>query len=128
MFSFKQLQPKHPENRDYQGSKTKALAQEVHQSLLSFPPDFTILIDVGWDPALSMDISYLLEAVSSIDVILLTHATIAHLGAYAYLCKVSSEFSSIPVYSTLPIINMGRMITLMPIEAKDCLGHWLQKK
>lgn len=128
MFSFKQLQPKHPENRDYQGSKTKALAQEVHQSLLSFPPDFTILIDVGWDPALSMDISYLLEAVSSIDVILLTHATIAHLGAYAYLCKVSSEFSSIPVYSTLPIINMGRMITLDAYRSKGLLGPLAAEK
>lgn len=128
MFSFTRLQPLHPENRDLEGPKVQALAQEVCQSLLSFPPDFTLLVDVGWDPALSMDLSHLITAASTIDAILLTHATISHLGAYAYLCKMSSTFAAIPVYSTLPVINMGRMITLDAYRSKGLLGPFIDEK
>lgn len=122
MFSFTRLQPEHPQNRKYDGPRAKALSQEVSQSLLSFPPDFTLLVDVGWDPALSMDVNHLIQMTSKIDAILLTHATISHLGAYAYLCKISTDFASIPVYSTLPVINMGRMITLDSYRSKGLLG------
>ncbi|VVT50613.1 uncharacterized protein SAPINGB_P002822 [Magnusiomyces paraingens] len=128
MFSFTRLQPTSPENRAMAGPKSESLAQEINQSLLSFPPDFTLLVDVGWDPALSMDLTHLITAAPTIDAILLTHATLSHLGAYAYLCKMSTEFNNVPVYSTLPVINMGRMITLESYRSKGFLGPFLDEK
>lgn len=124
MFSFTSLQSE--SNKQHNGlpvtHKTKCLSQEVHQSLLSFPPDIKILIDVGWDVALATSLDHLIELAPSIDLLLLTHATVSHLGAYAYLCKVSPEFAAIPVYSTLPVINMGRMVTLDYYRSKGLLG------
>lgn len=122
MFSYTSLQPKRSKDSAYIGPKAQSLSKEVHQSLLTFPPNFSILIDVGWDPALSLDLDYLVTAAHSINAILLTHASITHLGAYSYLCKISPEFAKIPVYSTLPVINMGRMVTLDAYRSKGLLG------
>jgi cleavage and polyadenylation specificity factor subunit 2 len=46
--------------------------------------------------------------VSTLSLILLTHATIDHIGAYAHCCKHVPSFSKIPVYATTPVINLGR--------------------
>lgn len=46
----------------------------------------------------------------TISVILLTHPTIAHLGAYAHCCKNIPLFSRIPVYATTPVISLGRTL------------------
>lgn len=122
MFSYTSLQPKRSKDAKYIGPKAQSLSKEVHQSLLTFPPNYSILIDVGWDPALSLDLEYLVSAANSINAILLTHASISHLGAYPYLCKISPNFAKIPVYSTLPVINMGRMVTLDAYRSKGLLG------
>lgn len=44
-------------------------------------------------------------------MILLTHATIDHLGAYAHCCKNFPLFTRIPVYATRPVIDLGRTLT-----------------
>jgi cleavage and polyadenylation specificity factor subunit 2 len=44
-------------------------------------------------------------------LILLTHATINHLGAYAHCCKHFPLFTRIPVYATRPVIDLGRTLT-----------------
>jgi cleavage and polyadenylation specificity factor subunit 2 len=64
----------------------------------------------------------------TIDVILLTHATIAHLGAYSYLCKTAPEFNDIPVYATLPVINLGRMVTIEAYRSVGLLGPFQDVK
>ena len=44
-------------------------------------------------------------------MILLTHATVNHLGAYAHCCKHFPLFTRIPVYATRPVIDLGRTLT-----------------
>jgi cleavage and polyadenylation specificity factor subunit 2 len=46
----------------------------------------------------------------TLSFILLTHATIAHLGAFAHCCKNFPLFARIPVYATTPVINLGRTL------------------
>src|SRR5690606_31734446 len=45
-----------------------------------------------------------------ISLILLTHPTISHLGAYAHACKHIPQFRSIPTYATFPVISLGRLL------------------
>ncbi|KAK7208303.1 beta-lactamase-like protein [Myxozyma melibiosi] len=83
------------------------------QSLLTFDSNVRVLIDVGWDDQMTESMLSELERLTpTIDLILLTHATFSHIGAYAYACKRFPGFDSIPVYATLPVINMGRMATI----------------
>ncbi|ODQ68559.1 hypothetical protein NADFUDRAFT_7619, partial [Nadsonia fulvescens var. elongata DSM 6958] len=93
-------------------------------SLLTFD-NVRVLIDMGWDPKLKMKVDYLSKIISSVDLILLTHASISHLGAYAYTCHVNPSMASIPVYATLPVINMGRMVTLEAYRSAGLLGPLL---
>ncbi|CAN6648917.1 cleavage factor two protein 2 [Trichomonascus vanleenenianus] len=113
MFDFTALAPSDEDN----------ILGQVYQSLLSFTsPSINLLIDVGWNPDLSMDLSAVQSKLMSVDAILLTHATISHLGAYAYLYKVVPEIATIPVYATLPVVNMGRIITLDAYRSRGLLG------
>jgi cleavage and polyadenylation specificity factor subunit 2 len=48
--------------------------------------------------------------VPTLSIVLLTHATIAHLGAYAHCCKNIPLFSRIPIYATTPVISLGRTL------------------
>lgn len=62
-------------------------------------------------------------------MILLTHPTISHLGAYVYLYKTSPElFENVPIYATLPVINMGRMATLDSYRSAGLLGPLLDNQ
>lgn len=47
---------------------------------------------------------------SSLSIILLTHATSAHIAAFAHCCKHVPSFTQIPVYATSPVINFGRTL------------------
>ncbi|KAF5093197.1 hypothetical protein D0Z03_002514 [Geotrichum reessii] len=132
MFSLTSLQANL--NRQINGlqasPKLRSLSEQVHQSLLTFTTDDTvnILIDAGWDPALSSSLDHILALAPEIDLILLTHASINHVGAYAYLCKVSPEFAAIPTYSTLPVINMSRIVTLDYYRSAGLLGPLVNEK
>lgn len=44
-------------------------------------------------------------------MILLTHATVSHIAAYAHCCKNFPLFTRIPVYATRPVIDLGRTLT-----------------
>jgi cleavage and polyadenylation specificity factor subunit 2 len=132
MFSLTSLQAN--SNNQLNGlqasSKLRSLSDQVNQSLLTFTTDDTvnILIDVGWDPALSSSLDHILALAPEIDLILLTHASINHVGAYAYLCKISPEFAAIPTYSTLPVINMSRIVTLDYYRSAGLLGPLMNEK
>ena len=41
---------------------------------------------------------------------LLTHATTAHIAAFAHCCKHIPLFSQIPIYATNPVISLGRTL------------------
>ncbi|KAF5100751.1 hypothetical protein D0Z00_001139 [Geotrichum galactomycetum] len=132
MFSLTSLQanPNKQLNGLQASPKLRSLSEQVHQSLLTFATDDTvnILIDVGWDPALSSSLDHILALAPEIDLILLTHASINHVGAYAYLCKISPEFAAIPTYSTLPVINMSRIVTLDYYRSAGLLGPLMNEK
>ncbi|KAL9094371.1 MAG: hypothetical protein Q9165_003221 [Trypethelium subeluteriae] len=48
--------------------------------------------------------------VSTLSVILLTHATPTHLGAFAHCCKHFPLFTRVPIYATTPVISLGRTL------------------
>lgn len=86
-------------------------ASPASQSLLELDGGVKILVDVGWDDAFdAADLHALEQHVSSLSLILLTHPTLAHLGAYAHCCKHIPLFAKIPVYATTPVINLGRTL------------------
>ncbi len=81
------------------------------QSILELDGGVKVLIDVGWDE--SFDANLLLEVekqTTSLSFVLLTHATLSHLGAYAHCCKHVAHFTQIPVYATSPVIAFGRTL------------------
>ncbi|KAK5168926.1 uncharacterized protein LTR77_006235 [Saxophila tyrrhenica] len=83
------------------------------QSLLELDGGVKILVDVGWDESFdSTKLQALEKHVSTLSIVLLTHATIEHIGAYAHCCKHVPGFSRIPCYATTPVMNMGRTLTL----------------
>lgn len=83
------------------------------QSLLELDGGVKILIDAGWDESFDADKLRALEQhVSSLSIILLTHPTISHLGAFAHCCKHVPLFAQIPVYATTPVISLGRTLLI----------------
>jgi len=82
------------------------------QSLLELDGGIKILVDVGWDESFDEGLLKELEKqVPTVSLILLTHATVSHLGAFAHCSKHIPLFSSIPVYATTPVISLGRTLT-----------------
>ncbi|KAF8860976.1 hypothetical protein BDZ45DRAFT_587628 [Acephala macrosclerotiorum] len=91
-----------------QGAQSDSSAS---QSLLEFDGGVKVLIDVGWDE--SFDVSKLKELekhVPTLSIILLTHATVAHLAAFAHCCKHIPLFTRIPIYATQPVRDLGRTL------------------
>ncbi|KAL0257686.1 hypothetical protein SLS55_006849 [Diplodia seriata] len=81
------------------------------QSLLELDGGIKILVDVGWDEAFNAEkLKELERQIPTLSVILLTHATTAHLGAFAHCCKHFPLFARIPVYATTPVISLGRTL------------------
>ena len=81
------------------------------QSILGLDGGVKILVDVGWDERFdTASLAAIEKNASSLSIILLTHATISHLGAFAHCCKHVPYFSQIPVYATPPVIAFGRTL------------------
>lgn len=86
-------------------------ASPASSSLLELDGGVKILIDVGWDSSFAASkLDYITQHVSTLSVILLTHPTLDHLGAYAHCCKHIPQFNKIPVYATIPVVNLGRAL------------------
>ncbi|QIW96466.1 hypothetical protein AMS68_001984 [Peltaster fructicola] len=83
-------------------------ASPATASLLELDGDVKILVDIGWDASFStVALRELEKHVSTLSLVLLTHATLDHIGAYAHACKHIPEFIRIPVYATIPVANLG---------------------
>ncbi|KAI9739722.1 MAG: hypothetical protein M1834_006441 [Cirrosporium novae-zelandiae] len=79
------------------------------QSLLELDGGVKILIDVGWDEAFDVEkLRNLEREIPTLSIILLTHATPAHLAAFAHCCKHFPLFTRVPIYATNPVISLGR--------------------
>ncbi|KAI7622912.1 putative cleavage and polyadenylylation specificity factor, partial [Hortaea werneckii] len=83
-------------------------------TLLELDGGIRILVDIGWDASFSSHqiIAALEKHVSTLSIILLTHPTIDHLGAYAWCCKHVPLFRHIPCYATVPVVDLGRGVCL----------------
>ncbi|KAL1876367.1 hypothetical protein VTK73DRAFT_9436 [Phialemonium thermophilum] len=92
-----------------QGSLSDSI---VSQSLLELDGGVKVLIDVGWDESFSVEkLREIEKQTPTLSLILLTHATVSHLAAYAHCCKNFPLFTRIPVYATRPVIDLGRTLT-----------------
>ncbi|KAK3384965.1 beta-lactamase-like protein [Podospora didyma] len=99
MFSFCPLQ----------GALSESTAS---QSLLELDGGVKVLIDVGWDETFDTEkLQELEKQIPTLSLILLTHATVPHIAAYAHCCKHFPLFTRIPVYATRPVIDLGRTLT-----------------
>ncbi|KAK4124637.1 hypothetical protein N657DRAFT_595692 [Parathielavia appendiculata] len=92
-----------------QGALSESAAS---QSLLELDGGVKVLVDVGWDEKFDVErLRELEKQIPTLSLILLTHATVNHLGAYAHCCKNFPLFTRIPVYATRPVIDLGRTLT-----------------
>ncbi|KAL8903353.1 MAG: hypothetical protein Q9171_007433 [Xanthocarpia ochracea] len=81
------------------------------QSLLELDGGVKVLVDVGWDEHFSVsELKALERHIPTLSIILLTHATSSHLGAFAHCCKNFPLFTQIPIYATTPVISLGRTL------------------
>lgn len=81
------------------------------QSILELDGGVKVLVDVGWDERFDThQLAELEKHVPTLSFILLTHATVSHLGAFAHCCKHVPLFTQIPVYATSPVIAFGRTL------------------
>ncbi|KAF7587001.1 hypothetical protein BBP40_007867 [Aspergillus hancockii] len=86
-------------------------SSKASQSILELDGGIKILVDVGWDDTFDpLDLQELEKHVPTLSLILLTHATPAHIGAFAHCCKTFPLFTQIPVYATSPVIALGRTL------------------
>ena len=70
--------------------------------------DFTILLDAGWTEAFDVALLEPLRKVAPrVDIVLISHCDVEHLGALAYAMKHFDLRA--PVYATLPVSKMGQM-------------------
>ncbi|KAL5340065.1 beta-lactamase-like protein [Aspergillus crustosus] len=86
-------------------------ASKASQSILELDGGVKILVDVGWDDTFDpLDLVELEKHVPTLSLILLTHATPSHIGAYVHCCKTFPLFTQIPFYATSPVIALGRTL------------------
>ncbi|RKK99619.1 hypothetical protein BFJ68_g13123 [Fusarium oxysporum] len=81
------------------------------QSLLELDGGVKVLVDLGWDETFDVEkLKEIEKQVTTLSLILVTHATASHLAAYAHCCKNIPQFTRIPVYATRPVIDLGRTL------------------
>ncbi|KAJ2896115.1 putative cleavage and polyadenylylation specificity protein [Zalerion maritima] len=91
-----------------QGALSESAAS---QSILELDGGVKVLIDVGWDESFDSEkLKELEKQVPTLSLVLLTHATVPHLAAFAHCCKHFPLFTRIPVYATTPVISLGRTL------------------
>ncbi|KAF5024018.1 hypothetical protein F66182_3920 [Fusarium sp. NRRL 66182] len=91
-----------------QGALSDSLAS---QSLLELDGGVKVLVDLGWDETFDVEkLKEIEKQVTTLSLILVTHATASHLAAYAHCCKNIPQFTRIPVYATRPVIDLGRTL------------------
>ncbi|KAJ5751651.1 hypothetical protein N7520_008568 [Penicillium odoratum] len=84
-------------------------SSRASQSILEFDGGIKILVDVGWDDTFdTRDLAELEKHIPTLSLILLTHATPSHIGAFVHCCQTFPLFTKIPIYATSPVIALGR--------------------
>lgn len=92
-------------------------------SLLSFDNDIKILADPSWNGNNDEDILYMEQHLKEVDIILLSHSTPEFISGFVLLCiKFPNLMSNIPIYSTLPVNQLGRVSTVEYYRSIGILG------
>lgn len=92
-------------------------------SLLTFDNDIRILADPSWNGKNPDEIQFVEPHLREVQLILLSHSTPEFISGYVLLClKFPNLTSSIPVYSTLPVNQLGRISTVEYYRANGILG------
>ncbi|OWB85075.1 hypothetical protein B5S33_g3732 [[Candida] boidinii] len=89
-------------------------------SFLQFDSKFHILADPGWDGI--SDLSYLDPYIPLVDLIILSHTTIEHIGAFALLLYKYPLLRKVKIYATLPIAKIGRISTIELYRSCGLIG------
>ncbi|PLB40848.1 cleavage polyadenylation factor subunit CFT2 [Aspergillus candidus] len=106
----------------------QSASSKASQSILELEGGIKILVDVGWDDSFDpLDLAELEKHIPTLSLILLTHATPAHIGAYVHCCKTFPLFTQIPVYATSPIIALGRTLLQELYESSPLAATFLPK-
>lgn len=91
--------------------------------LLEFDNEFRILTDPAWNGIDVNSVLFIEQYLKQIDVILLSHSTEEFISGFILLCvKFPTLMSSIPIYSTLPVNQLGRVSTVECYRASGMLG------
>jgi cleavage and polyadenylation specificity factor subunit 2 len=82
--------------------------QETPHCYLLEVDQFTFLLDCGWDPTFSEELTRELKKyIHKIDAVLLSHPDNLHIGALPY--AVGKLGLSCPIFATVPVYKMGQM-------------------
>ena len=94
-------------------------ASAASSTLIQLDGGIKILVDVGWDVSFDSEIFAEIEKQTpTLSFVLLTHATISHLGAFVHCQKFIPNFDQIPVYATQPVINYGNILLKSIYQSK----------
>ncbi|CAI5758672.1 unnamed protein product [Candida verbasci] len=92
-------------------------------SLLTFDNEFKILADPYWNGQDSNIVTFLEIELQKVNAILLSHSTEQFLSGFILLCiKFPNLLSNIPIYSTLPVNQLGRVSTVEYYRSHGILG------
>ena len=81
-----------------------------------------ILADPGWNGIDNIDEIYTQSLIDSIDLIILSQATIEYIGAYALLLNKYPQLCDIPTYATLPLCKLSTISILEMYRSIGLLG------
>lgn len=102
---------------------TEGLEHAFKATLMSFDNEVSVLADPGWNGRDPDDVLFMEKHLSDIDLILLSHSTPEFLGGYILLCsKFPRLMSSIPVYATLAVSQLGRVSTVEFYRSRGYVG------
>ncbi|KAK6202766.1 beta-lactamase-like protein [Scheffersomyces amazonensis] len=91
--------------------------------LLNFDNEFKLLADPSWNGKDANSVMFIEQTLSEINGIILSHSTPEFLGGYVLLwIKFAPLMSNIPVYSTLPVNQLGRISTVEYYRSNGILG------
>ena len=95
-------------------------------SLLTFDNELRILADPSWDGIDPKVAQFMESHLQQIDAIIISHSTNEFISGYILLCiTFPSIMSNIPVYSTLPVNQLGRISTVEYYRSLGILGPLL---
>lgn len=95
----------------------------VKASKLTFDGDLAVMADPAWDGANHHDLDFMERHLKDINIIVLSHSTPEFISGFVLLCvKFPELVSSIKLYLTVPVNQLGRILTIEFYRARGVLG------